>query len=629
MTKWRPHSYAAKDIVNNIKEKKFVIPQYQRGQVWNLKQEKKFIDSIKKGFPFGTLLLYEDKDQTYHIIDGLQRSTTIFKYLNNPGSFFNEANDLDDDTIEKIFMKLGIVANKESAIKSIKSIIVNWVKESHSNYTEVTTMQFSKCARKILQEFPTGKDVRDDIEDLLEPMFKNYIEECTSFNNAQIPVIIYEGDRSNLPEIFMRINSQGTNLTKYQILAATWSDIYIKITDPKLEPILNYIDEFFTTLIKANFTVEGYDKNIHLRNKELTLYQAIFGFGKLLKVQFPYLFGKSDKAKDVESCGFTLINACLGNKNSKLEELPNFIKTFNSDKDINDFLVEILETCEITNKIISPYNEFKLNKRSSVSTLHSELQICSLIANTFINKFGRVSENENSRSVNIRLGETNKLWRNTKKQIQKNAFYHYLSDILNQRWSGSGDSRLDEVIYNIDYYSSPKTKEDMEHDLTHWFSVHNASRNESTNVASPKDPEKLLLAIIYINSFTALDHLNDTKYDIEHLATKGAMRKHLKNFPANKLPISSFGNICLLPEYNNRRKKDKTIYMDNYYLTELHKSCYTLKDIEDNFSFTVSDNLDWINKEYDTFEDLKQAYTVFLSMRFEKQKEIILAKLFR
>ena len=49
MTKCRPLSYAAKDIVNNIIEKKIVILQYQRRQVWNLKQEKKFINSIKKG----------------------------------------------------------------------------------------------------------------------------------------------------------------------------------------------------------------------------------------------------------------------------------------------------------------------------------------------------------------------------------------------------------------------------------------------------------------------------------------------------------------------------------------------------------------------------------------------------
>lgn len=37
-----------------------------------------------------------------------------------------------------------------------------------------------------------------------------------------IPVIVYTGDENNLPEIFDRINSQGTPLDQYEVYAAAW-----------------------------------------------------------------------------------------------------------------------------------------------------------------------------------------------------------------------------------------------------------------------------------------------------------------------------------------------------------------------------------------------------------------------
>lgn len=38
-----------------------------------------------------------------------------------------------------------------------------------------------------------------------------------------IPVIVCHGEEENLPEIFDRINSQGTPLDQYEVYAAAWS----------------------------------------------------------------------------------------------------------------------------------------------------------------------------------------------------------------------------------------------------------------------------------------------------------------------------------------------------------------------------------------------------------------------
>jgi hypothetical protein len=76
-----------------------------------------------------------------------------------------------------------------------------------------------------------------------------------------------------------------------------------------------------------------------------------------------------------------------------------------------------------------------------------------------------------------------------------------------------------------------------------------------------------------------------------------------------------------LPEYVNRSKKDKNFYQDTKYL---EKCSYSLEEIEDKFSFTEREDLEWMDMLYETaddFEILKQFYTDFCVSRFEVMKK--------
>ena len=102
---WKLESFTAEQINENIDKKVFTIPMYQRGVVWSQSQKDILIDTIKKGLPFGSLLLYYNNDDgrgTYQIIDGLQRSTTIIDFVQNPAQYFNE-DDIVESGIEAIF----------------------------------------------------------------------------------------------------------------------------------------------------------------------------------------------------------------------------------------------------------------------------------------------------------------------------------------------------------------------------------------------------------------------------------------------------------------------------------------------------------------------------------------------
>lgn len=640
MSNWKTETFKATDLINKIRDKSIKVPHYQRGQVWKISQKEKLIDSIKSGFPFGTILLYKKNDGTYQLIDGLQRSSTIYEYLHTPAKFFRET-DISEDSLEKIYDLLLIQGGDKNAIKKkILALIKEWVIKYNQTMEDVRNISGVSCARYIQNEFPTcNAESTLDITSILSDEFKSFRDECEELANAEIPAIIYTGNPNNLPEVFNRINSKGTTLSKYQILSATWTAHEYTLSNPELDGIIQYVDRFYISIIDENFDVDGYNSiNIH-QTKKLNLYQILFGFGKLLTDKYPYLFSKSKNDKDVESCGFNLINSCLGNKNSKIVNLPTILKeTFgDDDKQISDFLVNIIHTTDNVYKVLKPYIKFKLNKRDECKEIyHTEFQICSMIANYFNARYATYTFNDKNHSIigrNIKIYSSNTFFDKYRKDFKHNAFKRYLIDIINDNWRGTGDKRMDDVTINYNYYTDNITQETIEAELDHWINQVNSSRHEYSKVANPKASEKLLLSVIYNRSFSAFDQNDEVNYDIEHLAPKGCLKILLKQLPHNEegmngLPISSFANLCLLREEVNRKKKDKTLYQDSQYLDYLQCKNISLEEIENKFSFTHEEDLDWVNDEYDSFETLRNAYFRFLYFRFEKLKKIIISNLF-
>ena len=56
-------------------------PEYQRNFVWENKTMSKFIESLLLSIPIPTIFLAENEDDTFEVIDGQQRLTTIFSFM--------------------------------------------------------------------------------------------------------------------------------------------------------------------------------------------------------------------------------------------------------------------------------------------------------------------------------------------------------------------------------------------------------------------------------------------------------------------------------------------------------------------------------------------------------------------
>ena len=70
------------DLFRMIQEGELNLqPDYQRKFVWDKKTMSKFIESLLLSIPIPTIFLSENADDTYEVIDGQQRLTTIFAFM--------------------------------------------------------------------------------------------------------------------------------------------------------------------------------------------------------------------------------------------------------------------------------------------------------------------------------------------------------------------------------------------------------------------------------------------------------------------------------------------------------------------------------------------------------------------
>lgn len=585
--------------------KKIVIPMFQRGKRWNAEQEKTFIDSVKEGYPVGTMLFYkklENNKEVYVLVDGLQRSNTIKKYIHNPIEYL-EINDFSDSLCGDLLTscKIDLTDN----IRTLKEILMEFV----SKKTSFKNLQYYTPAKEFVEKFNLGNIDLSPIIDKIQKIFEERQNLFDSISSSQIPVIVYSGEEKTLPVIFERINSKGTALTPYEIYAASWP-----IEDRKKinnKEIINYNIKKYDDFTSDDYEIYGFNPNELLQSQQLNAFDYLFGLGKHLVDSYSILDFNSNLGDDeVNPLGFELVNACL-NDSDKISELYKNLKSI----DINLFEADLYQAITVVENAIKPVTTFKGNKRNADRVLHSKFQIMSMVSTTFKKMFGKD------------LTQVDPNWKNLQKEWSKNLLHYYVYDIITNYWSDGGTKKIFQVALNDRYM--------VEINSSAWNSALDGFYNNSMQrvesdtkkIAAPKNEEYVILNCIYLNTFTAMQTLGLDKFDVEHIATKNQMKDFIKKTSGIGLPISCIANLCYLPEKANRVKQDKNFYQDTKYLS----SCgLELDEIENKYSFTKYDDLAWMDMPFsnaDDFTTLKESYFKYCDERFEEMKKRFCASL--
>lgn len=585
-------------------EKRIVIPRFQRGQRWKPEQEESFIDSVRKGYPVGTLLFYKTMEtddsgnvkEVYTLVDGLQRSTAISRYLQAPMKYFS-SKDVSDEFVNDVFDLLGFPEIQKS---NLRPIITEKYVEYIQGLKSFNNPQTYSLAMSIYNSIAVPNS--DRIAEMIECLSKHLQETIRRHNEiaqSEIPAVVYTGDENELPEIFSRINSKGTPLNQYEIYAASWPQK--KTIEVKNAEIVDYVLAKYDALNDDIYTIQDYDREEMRKSKRLTLFEYVFGLSKWLTAKYPLIsFDRHLKADEVTPMGFELLDACFYDT-KKIGEIYKRLQGIN----VNHLEKALTDCISIVDSIVSPIIRFKGNKRKDeIKPLYAKNQIQSIIAYVFREKY----------SFDV-LRHAKPDWEEKLTVIKRRVFAHFVFDIISVDWD-QGGSKLHQAIvtgkYNEDITSSA-----WESALTNMYEREKLSQ-ERKKINKASNADIVFLNCIYLNKFTALDQLSLERFDIEHIATKDLMKDLIQKSSLNSgLPISCVANLCYLPEYENRAKGNRTFYQDTNYLKRV-----TLKEIEDKYSFTTREDLEWVDLPYEMgdFEELKDEYLSFLDKRFDIQK---------
>ncbi len=143
--KYQTKEVTIKSLINLIEEKKINLrPSYQRNFIWGPKDQKSLIETIMKGCPLPNLFIYNDGNGNYEMVDGQQRSRTIFKYSKNEFKDKNKKNFNDID--KEVFLNYRLVVielsdlNKDETLESFYTIVNK--RGMHLNPAEVSYAEF-------------------------------------------------------------------------------------------------------------------------------------------------------------------------------------------------------------------------------------------------------------------------------------------------------------------------------------------------------------------------------------------------------------------------------------------------------------------------------------------------------
>jgi hypothetical protein len=80
----REDPFSIVDLVRKIDTKRLILaPDFQRNEVWDLTKRSRFIESVLLNYPLPPLYLNQQKDGVYLVVDGLQRTSSIYRFIKN------------------------------------------------------------------------------------------------------------------------------------------------------------------------------------------------------------------------------------------------------------------------------------------------------------------------------------------------------------------------------------------------------------------------------------------------------------------------------------------------------------------------------------------------------------------
>ncbi len=599
MSNNEPVVWSLADIVQSLDEntstgRYFVqIPKFQRSIVWTDSQIRKLVDSIYKGYPIGSLLAYQTEQGrgnkiVLQLVDGLQRVTAISRYLAAPLKYAPIEEIVGRDFLESASHCV-FGNSEEQSLGVISQRVRSWF----NDLTEVEygpQFNFNRLASHVAGDDPVALRALQGLNsetNVGDELLGRVLKDLSRAKEYKVPLNIYSGPIENVPTIFERINSQGAQLSKFEILAASWSHTSV---DVKNEAVIKAIADKYRVMIANGYEIEGFDED-SAETSEYNLYEYLFGLGKVLARNFPTLFHSSDSPDENSPVAFQIFTVAFQLPVGKMGHLADKLPRFSNDR-INIDRVEsaVLEACKQAEKSMGQYLTLRLNESTSGPSGISQNQAISFITSYLANCFDSEFENHNGK-----LGQS----------LIANLPGHFLLDALRGAWSGSGDSTLFERTWEsnqeikgsrVSYSPSTHYLRKIEaSSLKAAFDVWHAAQLEARQKERARYSKEIkpVLKFIYSTLVTSQED-KGVEFELEHVYPVAVLKRIIADNSLDGLPMAAIGNLMLLPKKINRIKKENLL---GDYILDNEKIKPTPHELEALKRFLIQPDLEDISEQ--------------------------------
>lgn len=218
----RPESKKYKDLIHEIGNGDIKIPKFQRDFVWSIEKTAELLDSIIKGYPIGTFILWKtnerlnhiknignlelpptpDGNQVQYVLDGQQRITSLYAAYKG-AKIRREGNKIKTDyELISVDLEKDIKNNDEQIIVSEKK-----------NNAQISLKHLLDIDYNYL---------RENFNDLYITKIIQYHGIFNSYDFST--VVLRREDIDSAIEVFTRINTGGKTLTLFEIMSAKTYD---------------------------------------------------------------------------------------------------------------------------------------------------------------------------------------------------------------------------------------------------------------------------------------------------------------------------------------------------------------------------------------------------------------------
>jgi hypothetical protein len=210
-------------------------------------------------------------------------------------------------------------------------------------------------------------------------------------------------------------------------------------------------------------------------------------------------------------------------------------------------------------------------------------------------------------------------WEAERQTLRRSLPQHYLADLLQRNWKGSGDSRLftmtwkqtaDEKYSPSNYYLTEFDTSRFEGIIDNWFAaqIEKSEYKRATETAA----KQVFLKFLYSPIVSFRDNF-DKKYEIEHLFPVSRLIGALTSNNDDGWPINCIANLALFIDATNREKSNKTLveYRNGLSQSDREKIDEQLEgmlfceitDVTMNGNFSKSDYISFLETRYQKLKD--------------------------